>query len=360
MPKKSILLVADPFLQVPPLTYGGVERVVDILAEGLAANDWNVILACHPHSTCNVHILRLPSAEGGSRGRVINAMKLLKHIALNRFDIVHSSAHIDLTVLMWPLPQKVIQTFHSLPNWDAFSKRLRFIPRKNLWFTTVGKHMVKSLEHLAPTTAIHNGIKITQFNFQPTVAADAPLVFLGRIEPIKGTHTAIEIAKATDRKLIIAGNRSDDPLIDRYFQEQVEPHLSEQISYIGSVNDPQKNKLLGEAAALLMPIDWDEPFGLVMAEALACGTPVIGLNRGALPEIIDHSKTGFCCHSVDEMIGAVARIGNLSRLECRHQAESRFSSSVMVDNYISFYDKILSGQPIGTSSSNLKINKRPL
>jgi glycosyltransferase involved in cell wall biosynthesis len=350
MVSRSILLIADPVLPVPPLTYGGVERILDLLAEGLAARNWKVTLACHPDSSCNVRILRLPTVDGGCRGRAVNAAKLLKHIAFNCYDIVHSSAHFDLAAMMWPLPQKVVQTFHALPHWNSFTKRVRIIPRRKLWFTTVGKHMVDKFSSIAPTTAIHNGVKIGQFDFQPTVAADAPLVFLGRIEPIKGTHTAIEIAQATGRKLIIAGNRSDDPLIDRYFEEQVEPHLSQQISYIGPVNDLQKNKLLGEAAALLMPIEWEEPFGLVMAEALACGTPVIGFNRGALPEIIDHSKTGACCHSVDEMIGAVLRIGDLSRLECRQQAEGRFSSTVMVDNYISFYDKVLSGQPVGTSS----------
>ncbi len=285
---------------------------------------------------------------------------LLPHYITGRFNLVHSFAHFDLALPLWPFKQHVIQSFQSIPHWGAFSKRIRLIPKRNLYFTTCGYHMVDHFSSIAPTIAIHNGVKIAQFDFQPTVGADAPLVFLGRIEPIKGTYTAIEIAKSTGRKLIIAGNRSDDPLIDRYFEEQVEPHLSEQISYIGSVNDFQKNKLLGEAAALLMPIEWDEPFGIVMAEALACGTPVIGFNRGALPEIVDNGVTGACCNNMFELIEATRNLNQFSRSACRTVAENKFSSDIVIDQYISLYDKILSTKPIGTSSSNLKINSHPL
>ncbi|QTN32170.1 glycosyltransferase family 4 protein [Akkermansiaceae bacterium] len=342
MAGKSILLVADPYLRVPPPTYGGVERIVDILAEGLAKRGWDVTLACHPESTCRVKILPLPSLELTSKGRSVNAVKLLVHSIRHRYDIVHTSAHFDLTALMWPLSQKIIQTFHALPDREPFAKRLRFIPRRNLWFTTVGKHMVPALEHIAPTTAIHNAIKVTEFTFQGGVKPDAPLVFLGRIEEIKGTHTAIRIAKECGRKLVIAGNRSTNPDIDRFFMEKVEPHLSEQITYIGPVGAAEKNKLLGEAAAFLMPIEWDEPFGLVMVEALACGTPVIAIARGAVPEIVEDGVTGVCCNSTEEMIQAVKSIGILSRQACRKTAENLFSPETMVDNYEKFYDKVLS------------------
>jgi glycosyltransferase involved in cell wall biosynthesis len=335
------LLVADPFLPVPPLTYGGVERIVDILAEGLAKRGWDVTLACHPESTCGVKILPLPSPKLGSKGRMVNAARLLAHCLRHRYDIVHTSAHYDLTTLMWPLSQKVIHTFHALPDWEPFAKRLRFIPRRNLWFTTVGKHMVPALEHIAPTTAIHNAIKITDFTYQNEVREDAPLVFLGRIQEIKGTHTAIRIAKESGRRLVIAGNRSANPEIDRFFREEVEPHLSEQITYIGSIGTTEKNQLLGEAAAFLMPIEWDEPFGLVMVEALACGTPVIGIARGAVPEIVEEGVTGACCNSTEEMIQAVKRISIYSRKACRTAAETRFSSKIMVDHYVDFYEEIL-------------------
>jgi glycosyltransferase involved in cell wall biosynthesis len=343
MGKRSILLVADPHLPVPPPLYGGIERVVHMLAEGLMERGWHVTLACHPESTCGANLLAHGCELPGPRGRVINTWRLLKHLARNRYDLVHSFAHYDLTVPLWPLPQKQIQSFQSPPDWIAFAKRRRVIPMRNLWFTTCGYHMVRDFAAIAPTRAIHNGVIIGQFTFHEHVAKDSPLVFLGRIEPIKGTHHAIRIANATNRRLVIAGNRSDSPEIDRYFKEQIEPLLSDRISYIGPVDDVRKNDLLGQAAALLMPIEWDEPFGIVMAEALACGTPVIGTARGALPEIVRDGITGRCCQHVSDMIEAVTKVDVLSRADCRRDAESKFSSTVIVDRYEEYYETVLSG-----------------
>ena len=342
MVKNSILLVADPLIPVPPVTYGGVERILDILAEGLIERGWDVTLAGHPGSTCRAKILPHTSMEFNRGGRLRNTWNLLKNISAKRYNLIHSSAHFDLTAPLWPLSQKIIQTFHAPPNWNAFNKRVRMIPKRNLWFTTVGHHMVDAFSAIAPTQGIHNAIRIEEFTFQKHVTEDAPLVFLGRIEQIKGTHTAIRIAQATNRRLIIAGNRSDSPDVDRYFKEEVEPHLSHKITYIGVVDAIQKDKLLGDAAALLMPIEWDEPFGLVMAEALACGTPVIGYARGALPEIVADGSTGACCHTLDECIDAVRHVVHFPRQNCRDEAVRRFSAPTMVEQYITLYEKILS------------------
>ena len=337
----SILLVADPYVPVPPLTYGGIERIVDFLAEGLSSKGWDVTLVCHPDSACNVRTLHHRSSQTRWQGRVLNIGRLLRHFSTNRYDLIHSFAHFDLMAPLWPLAIPKIQSFQSPPDWKAFGKRNNVIPKKNLHFTTCGHHMVKDFTSFAPTRAIHNGVRIEQFDFRAQVTHDAPLVFLGRIERIKGTHTAIAIAKATGRKLIIAGNRSIKAEVDRYFLEQVEPQLSDQIRYVGAVDDIQKNDLLGSAAAFLMPIEWDEPFGIVMAEALACGTPVIGTARGALPEIVDDGITGACCQTVDEMIEAVRQVEGFSRHACRQSAESRFASDGIVEQYIALYESIL-------------------
>jgi glycosyltransferase involved in cell wall biosynthesis len=345
MIKKSILMIADPTIPVPPVTYGGVERIIDILVEGLVERGWNVTLAAHPDSSCNARLLPHKSYSYRRVGRIVNSWNLLKHVAGNQYDLVHSSAHYDLASPLWPLSQKVIQTFHAPPDWNAFNKRVRLIPKRNLWFTTVGLHMVKSFNEIAPCYGIHNAVRIEEFDFREHIPEEAPLVFLGRIEKIKGPHTAIQIAKATGKNLVIAGNRSRSVEIERYFSEEIEPHLSDQIRYIGQVDTAQRNQLLGSAAALLMPIEWDEPFGLVMAESLACGTPVIGLSRGALPEIVNHGVTGICCSSFEEMIDAVHQIKRLHRRECRNEAEMRFAAPVMVDRYISLYESILSEQP---------------
>jgi glycosyltransferase involved in cell wall biosynthesis len=182
-----------------------------------------------------------------------------------------------------------------------------------------------------------------RFDFQETVPDEAPLVFLGRIAPVKGTHRAVRVAQKTGRRLVIAGNVPDDPNGQTYFEDEVEPHVDgDQIRYVGPVDDEEKNELLGRSAAFLMPIDWEEPFGIVMAEAMACGTPVIGTRRGSVPEVVTEGETGFVCDSVDEMASAVERISSLDRTACRRRCETHFSARAIVDAYLNLYESHIS------------------
>src|SRR5258705_1971038 len=164
--------------------------------------------------------------------------------------------------------------------------------------------------------------------------ADAPLAFLGRIERIKGTHTAIHIARASGRRLVIAGNVADE----HYFRTEVAPHLDDRmVSYVGEVDDAAKTELLGDSAALLMPIEWDEPFGIVMAEAFACGTPVIGFARGSVPEVVRHGVNGFIVRDISEASDAVGRLDQIDRDAGRRGCEGRFSCDAEVSAYESLY-----------------------
>jgi len=186
---------------------------------------------------------------------------------------------------------------------------------------------------------IPNFIDPGKFIFQPSVPSDAPLVFLSRIEPIKGCHTAIAIAKASGRRLLIAGNRVETGSAAGYWDREIAPHLGRDgIEYIGTVDDAQKNQLLGSAAAMLVPIKWEEPFGIVFAEALACGTPVISCPRGALPEIVEHERHGFLVNSVAEGVAALQRIGEISRSECRGKVDKKFTLPVVADQYLKLYE----------------------
>jgi glycosyltransferase involved in cell wall biosynthesis len=205
--------------------------------------------------------------------------------------------------------------------------------------------MVKDISTILPTIPIHNAVIVDKYSFVNEVEDDAPFVFLGRILPIKGTHHAIQIAKTIGRRLIIAGNISDTGLSLNYFKSMIEPELSDQIRYIGPIDDTQKNMLLGSAAALLMPIEWNEPFGIVMVEALACGTPVIGMRRGAVPEIVEDGVTGSCCESLEDMIKASRNVNSYSRYSCRQAAERKFSSDIIITKYESLYQKIISNRP---------------
>jgi glycosyltransferase involved in cell wall biosynthesis len=168
------------------------------------------------------------------------------------------------------------------------------------------------------------------------------LVFLSRIEAQKGAHLAIEVAKRSGRRLLIAGNHSPTPEAKVFWHKKILPEIGQnRIEYIGPVNDAQKNDLLGKAAAMVVPVQWDEPFGIVFAEALACGTPVISCPRGALPEIVRNGVDGFLVNSVEEACIAVGKLPAINRADCRQRAETAFSSGVVVKHYLELYSDML-------------------
>jgi glycosyltransferase involved in cell wall biosynthesis len=182
---------------------------------------------------------------------------------------------------------------------------------------------------------VFNGAPIAAYTPVAAVPADAPLAFLGRLDPIKGVHHAIAIARTASRRLVIAGTRQSN---DRgYFERDIAPHLSADVTYIGELDDRGKNALLGSSAALLMPIEWDEPFGIVMAEALACGTPVIGFRRGSVPEVVRDGQNGYVCDTVPEAAAAVARVSTIDRRAVRADYEARFSDTAIVAAYEALY-----------------------
>jgi glycosyltransferase involved in cell wall biosynthesis len=188
---------------------------------------------------------------------------------------------------------------------------------------------------------VYNGVPLGTYRPNSAVPPDAPLAFLGRLERIKGVHLAIEVAQRSGRRLRIAGPAHREH--QAYFREQVLPHVDgKHIEYIGPIDDTGKNELLGSSAALLMPVLWDEPFGIVMAEALACGTPVVGLRRGSVPEIVEDGVTGFVCDSVADMVTAVKRISTIDRRACRAACEQKFSDFAITEAYLHLYSALIS------------------
>jgi glycosyltransferase involved in cell wall biosynthesis len=174
-----------------------------------------------------------------------------------------------------------------------------------------------------------------------TDARTAPLVFLGRLDRCKGAHHAIAVARALDRRLIIAGNISPLAHEQAYFHEEIAPHIDGQlVSYIGPVDDAQKQTLLGGAAAMLLPIEWEEPFPVVLPESMLCGTPLIAFRRGGVPEGIDHGRTGFLCDTVDQMRALVARLPEIDRAVVRAEAERRFSDVAIAGEYEGLYQRL--------------------
>jgi glycosyltransferase involved in cell wall biosynthesis len=263
----------------------------------------------------------------------------------NDLDVVHSFGRLAALLPVLPIRRlpKIQSYQRRLVPWR--SVRIATIAGGNsMLFTGCSTSVYSPRGKPAPAgrwKTVFNGVELSRYSFRENVSPDAPLVFLGRVERIKGAHNAIRIARAAARQLIIAGNKvesADDPW---YFEKEIAPALNDgDVSYIGPVDDAQKDELLGKCAALLMPIEWDEPFGIVMAESLACGTPVIGFSRGSVPEVIRHGVTGFVVHDIDEAVAAVGRLDRVSRADARADCENRFSDVAIVGAYESLYDEM--------------------
>jgi glycosyltransferase involved in cell wall biosynthesis len=335
-----IAITADPELAVPPKLYGGIERVIDMLIRGLVDRGHEVTLFAHPDSDVPCRLRPYPCASSLSRVATLrNMLVVARGVIFGGFDVVHSFGRLAYLLPVLPLPIPKLMTYQRevTPRSVEFGHKLS---RGTLHFSAISKWMMQDTRRLADWHLVYNGVRLDVYDFAAKVADDAPLVFLGRIEPIKGTHLAISIAQRTGRRLVIAGNVPAE--YQDYFDEQVKPHVDgDRVVYVGPVDDRQKNALLGHAAAFLMPILWEEPFGIVMAEAMACGTPVLGLRRGAVPEVVIDGVTGFVRDDVDELVAAVGRIGELDRQASRERAERLFSDHAIVEAYLDLYRRLI-------------------
>jgi len=335
----QIALTADPELPVPPIHYGGIERIIDMLAKGLVELGHEVTLFAHSQSNSGGRLVSWPGASSLSRADTLrNASTLASHIARGKFDIVHSFSRIAYLSPILPLRLPKLMTYQR-PISRRSVQLAHLLSRGTLQFTAISRFMMEDVADIGTWHLVYNGVPLSSYDFKAEVATDAPLVFLGRVEEIKGPHLAIEVAHQTKLPLIIAGNIPEAHR--NWYEQNVVPHVDgNHIKYIGPVDDRQKNELLGKARAFLMPILWDEPFGIVMAEAMACGTPVIGMNRGSVPEVVEDGVTGYVVLDVAQMVNAVQRIGSISRRAVRNRAKEYFSSEAVVEGYLSIYRSI--------------------
>lgn len=344
----NVFLLVDPEIPVPPRLYGGIERVVDLLARKLVARGHEVTVLAHPESAPGCRLVPWRGRSSSSRRDTLrNAAQLAALLAANglrgaawRDTVVHCFARMAFMTPLLPLPIAKLQTYERAIT--ERSVRLgQGLSRGTLLFTACSDSCASSGNVTGDWTTVYNGVPIERYTATPRVAGDAPLVFLGRVERIKGAHTAIEVARRTGRRLVIAGNLPERGPDVAYARELVASCDGRQLQYVGPVDDAGKDALLGSAAALLMPIEWEEPFGIVMAEALACGTPVLGLARGSVPEVVEHGVTGFVCRDLAELVAAVGKLDAIDRGRCRQAAEQRFSGEAMVAAYEAVYVRAL-------------------
>ncbi|MFB6271673.1 MAG: glycosyltransferase family 4 protein [Salinibacter sp.] len=333
----KIAITADPGLPVPPRLYGGIERIIHMLVKGLADRGHDVTLFAHKDSEVPCRLVPYGGTDPQAVIDTVRNTLSVSRLAVSSPDVLHSFGRLAYLTPLLPLRLPKIMTYQRGPTLNRVQTAVRLSQEETLAFSGCSDHIAEQIRPYAPAYTVYNGVPLDTYTFQPDVEANAPLVFLGRIAPIKGTHTAVEVAQRSGRPLVIAGNVPDDQ--KDFFRGQIEPHLDgEHIQYVGPVDDEQKNALLGRAAAFLMPIEWEEPFGIVMAEAMACGAPVIGTRRGSVPEVVEHGNTGFVCDSTDEMVDAVGRIDMIDRADCRSRCEEKFSQTAVVDAYERLYE----------------------
>jgi len=248
--------------------------------------------------------------------------------------LIHNFGRLVYLIPILNKRVKKIMTYGRVVTYQNIEK-ICSKPNRNLVFTGCSNYLVSTGNVAGVWTTVYNAIDFDKYTLQSSVANDSPLMFLSRLDKIKGCHNAIELAKRTGRKLIIAGNISHVAAEQDYFKTEIEPKIDgEQISYVGALNDEKKNEYLGKCAALLMLIEWDEPFGMVMAEAMACGTPVIGFNRGSVPEVVEEGVTGFVVNNIEDAIDALKKVPKINRSLCRERAIGRFNVDVIAGDYL--------------------------
>lgn len=340
----KIAQVAPIIERVPPKKYGGIERVVYILVEELVKRGHEVTLFASGDSKTSAKLLSVyPRSLREAKIKDyygLNDLTLL-HLGMpytmeKQFDIIHDHNSPYSLPIANKAENPVVITMHG-----AFNATNR-----NL-FKTFCNPFVVAISHsqakAAPESAniidvIHNGLAMDHYPF--SAAHEGYLLYVGRISMEKGVHYAIETAQAFDLPLIIAAKLDTNDL--SYFNEYVGPRLSdERIRWVGEVDEEERNKLMSKALCLLHPVTWREPFGLTMIEAMACGCPVIAFNKGSIPEIVVHEKTGFVVEDIQEMIEAVGRVESLDRLACRKHALANFNATKMTDKYEAVYYRIL-------------------
>jgi glycosyltransferase involved in cell wall biosynthesis len=345
----NIAVTVDPYIPVPPLLYGGIERIVEFVVNGLAARGHTVTLFAHADSRCAGKLVGYgvpPHFSKWARLQELwqvgaGLMKEVQHL-----DAVLSWGRLAALLPVLPLRRlaKVQRYCRDIVPWRSVRIAAAAAGSSIVFAGASGQVYRQKLGNgsYGRWVTMHDGVEMRKFDPVFSVPADAPLAFLGRLETYKGAHNAIEIARRSGRKLIIAGNRVEKGSNAGYFEREIAPHLEgDQIRYIGPVDDAQKSAMLGGCAAFLMPIEWDEPFGIVMAEAMACGTPVIAFDRGSVPEVVRDGMNGFRCRSVEEAVAAVGKLSRIDRAAVRADCEARFGSEVIVQGYESLiYDLV--------------------
>ncbi|MFO7305904.1 MAG: glycosyltransferase family 4 protein [Gammaproteobacteria bacterium] len=340
----KIAQVAPLIESVPPQLYGGTERVVAYLTEELVKQGHDVTLFATGDSVTSAQLVastpRALRLDPTVKDYTPYAVLQLEHVRqrAHEFDIIHfHSDFMHLPLVRELVPNRAVTTMHG--RLDLSDYKPLFDEFTDVALVSISNHQRTPLPHVNWVATVYHGLPSTVCPFQPNPRGDY-FAFLGRISPEKRPDRAIEITRRAGVKLKIAAKV--DVVDEPYFRREIEPLLSQpHVEFIGEINEEQKADFLGNALGLLFPIDWPEPFGLVMIEAMSCGTPCIAWRAGSVPEIVEPHVTGFVVDSIDDAVDAVRRVPSLDRAQVRARFEQRFSAERMARDYLEVYQKLL-------------------
>jgi glycosyltransferase involved in cell wall biosynthesis len=333
----KVAMLAPISWRTPPRHYGPWELVTSLLTEALVARGVDVTLFATADSATSGKLAGVcprPYSEDPTIDAKVWELLHVAHVfeRAREFDLIHNQADFVPLGFSRLVDTPVVTTIHGfssdriMPAFERYQDRVSYVA-----ISDSDRH-----PDLAYAATIHHGIPLDEFPFDPIGSED--LLFFGRIHPDKGAAEAIEVARRTERRLVMAGIVQDQG----YHEREVAPAIDgSRVVYDGPVGGAVRTKTLGSARALLHLINFDEPFGLSVVEAMACGTPVIARNRGSMPELIEHGVTGFLVDDVDGAVDAVARIGEIDRAACRARVAARFTVDHMADRYLALYRTLI-------------------
>ncbi|GAB4334969.1 MAG: glycosyltransferase family 4 protein [Dehalococcoidia bacterium] len=354
-----IAMIAPVEMRVPPVAYGGTELVVSLLTEELVRRGHDVTLFASGDSVTSARLVSVCDRFVRGSGRDGGILTMLNVLACaeqsDQFDIIHNHTCFEGLSVAGLVSTPMLTTLHGGLQGDW----LLLFKHYAGWYNTISVAMKAALppkDRFAGV--IYNAVDVDSYPFNEGSRGEH-LLFLSRISFEKGPHLAIEAARRAGLPLVIAGNVH--PADAEYFRTMVLPEVDgRQIRYVGEADYHAKRELLADARCLLAPITWPEPFGLFMAEAMACGTPVVAFNRGAAPEVVAHGVTGFVVETLDEMVEAIGRVDGVDPAACREHVRARFDVPRMADDYLAAYERILAAAPRRASTSPTLVAKLPI
>lgn len=337
----KVAQIAPIWYAIPPKGYGGIEYVVHCITEGLVEKGHDVTLFAAGDSVTKAKLVSVydvaPSERiGQTYPDLLHVMNAYQ--AAGDFDLIHDHSGLIGPVIGSFVDTPVLHTLHGPATQEAkdFYHRMK----DSIYYNAISDYQRERFGDLNFIGTIYNGVDTTKYTYRRD--KEDFIFFIGRMNPEKGSHVAVEVAKRTGKKMVMV-SKMTEPHERAYFKEKVEPLLkgAKNIELVGEIDTKTKIEMYQKASCVLFPIQWPEPFGLVMTEAMACGTPVIAMRNGSVPEVIAHGKTGFICDSTDDMVRAVARVDEIDTMDCRKHVERYFSVEKQVDNYIKAYEEIL-------------------